>query len=98
MVSTMAARSWTHCASCEVASRATVTMESTNSSKVFMIVRSRAGVLLTESGALKRGGLRPQKSQRQCSGTQRWAVPSRATKALGALFNHDAFGWNAHVG
>lgn len=57
MVSTMAARSWTHCASCEVASRATVTMESTNSSKVFMIVRSRAGVLLTESGALKRGGV-----------------------------------------
>src|SRR5215213_7915869 len=39
MVSTMAARSWTHCASCAVACRATANMDK-NSSKIFMIMRS----------------------------------------------------------
>src|SRR5216683_5697344 len=43
MVSTMAARSRTHSASWAVASRATATMESTSSSKVFMIVPSPMG-------------------------------------------------------
>jgi hypothetical protein len=37
MVSTMAVRSRTHCASCAVASRAALIIEITSSSKVFMI-------------------------------------------------------------
>src|SRR3990170_1180594 len=44
MVSTMAARSRTHSASCAAASRATATMESKHSSKFFMIVRSPQSV------------------------------------------------------
>jgi hypothetical protein len=43
MVSTMAARSLTQLASCAIALHATATMESTSSSKVFMIERSRIG-------------------------------------------------------
>ena len=40
MVSTMAARSLTQAASCAIALQATATMETTSSSKVFMIVRA----------------------------------------------------------